>query len=172
MTTILTSLVRRFVLDQFDDEYVSTMGAKVSKKEVLLPLSKNRRMRVDMMIWDVMGEKNVAELYTESQFKGVQGILAVADVTRRKALDSIDDWTSSVRPVTGNVPVHILASKMDLEDRFETERREVSKRSRSMGCPFMFTSAKTGRIVERALGEMARWILFANSKTEVPITAQ
>ena len=29
-----TSLVRRFVLDQYDDSYISTLGAKVMKKDV------------------------------------------------------------------------------------------------------------------------------------------
>lgn len=129
-----TSLIRRFVLDQFDDEYVRTIGAKVSKKEVFLPLTENRRMRVDMMIWDIIGERNVAELYMESQFKGVQGILAVADMTRRDTLDGIDGWTSSVRYAAGDVPIYILANKMDLENALEVERMEVSKHSRGMGC--------------------------------------
>src|SRR2546426_12838573 len=31
-----TSLARRFVLDQFDDRYLPTMGAKVTKKEIVL----------------------------------------------------------------------------------------------------------------------------------------
>ncbi|MCK4457428.1 MAG: GTP-binding protein [Thermoplasmata archaeon] len=165
-----TSLVRRFVLDQFDDAYVKTIGAKVSKKEVFIPLPHNRRMRVDMMIWDIIGERNVAELYMESQFKGVQGILAVADMTRRETLDGIGGWTSSVRHVTGNVPVYILANKMDLENALEVERMEVSQYSRRMGCPFTFTSAKTGRNVERAFSELARWILSAKDKKEMAVT--
>ena len=167
-----TSLVRRFVLDQFDDEYVRTIGAKVSKKEVFLPLTENRRMRVDMMRWDVMGEKNVAELYMQSQFKGVQGILAVADMTRRETLDSIDDWTTSVRHAAGDVPVYILANKMDLENALEVERMEVSKHSRSMGCPFMFTSAKTGKNVERAFSELARWIVSERGRKGTLVAPQ
>ena len=31
-----TSLVRRYVLDQYDDSYISTLGAKVVKKDVSL----------------------------------------------------------------------------------------------------------------------------------------
>src|SRR3989337_971296 len=31
-----TCLIRRFVHDQFDDRYISTLGAKVSKKELLV----------------------------------------------------------------------------------------------------------------------------------------
>ncbi len=150
-------------MDQFDDEYVRTIGANVSKNEVFLPLSKNRRTRVDMMIWDVMGGRNVAELCMMSQFKGMQGILAVADVTRRETLDSIDDWTSSVRRVTGNVPVHILANKTDLENQFDSDRKDVAKYSRRIGSPFIFTSAKTGMNVERGFHELAQWILSKKS---------
>ncbi|MBI4417089.1 MAG: GTP-binding protein, partial [Euryarchaeota archaeon] len=29
-----TSLIRRYVLDEFDDRYIVTLGAKVSKKEL------------------------------------------------------------------------------------------------------------------------------------------
>ena len=167
-----TSLIRRFVLDQFDDEYVRTIGAKISKKEILVPLSKNRRMRVDMMIWDIIGEHNVAELYMESQFKGMQGILAVCDVTRDGTLSSIDDWTSSVFNVAGKVPTYIIANKMDLEDDFEIERMDVADYSRGVGSPFLFTSAKTGNNVERAFFELSQRILSHKDKKRVSTTTQ
>ncbi len=35
-----TSFVRRYVVDQFDDRYISTLGAKVTKKELLLDIPK------------------------------------------------------------------------------------------------------------------------------------
>ena len=166
-----TSLIRRFVLDQFDDEYVRTIGAKVSKKEVFLPLTGNRRMRVDMMIWDIIGERNVAELYMESQFEGMQGILAVCDVTRNGTLSSIDGWTSSVFDVAGKVPTYILVNKTDLEDRFEIERSAVVKCSKSLGSPFIFTSAKTGENVGRVFSHLAERILFGKDMKEVAIAA-
>ncbi|MCJ2555890.1 MAG: GTP-binding protein [Candidatus Thermoplasmatota archaeon] len=154
-----TSLIRRFVLDQFDDKYAKTIGAKVSKKEIHLALPRGKHMRVDMMIWDVMGERNIAELYLQAHFKGMQGILAVADVTRADTLRSIDEWTASVREVAGDVPVYVLVNKMDLEDEFDMELVDVSKYSRGLGSPFAFTSAKTGKNVEKAFIELADWIL-------------
>ena len=154
-----TSLIRKFVLDQFDDKYAKTIGAKVSKKEIHLALPKGRHMRVDMMIWDVMGERNIAELYLQAHFKGMQGILAVADVTRADTLKSIDEWTASVREVAGEVPVYVLVNKIDLEDEFDMELADVSKYSRGLGSPFTFTSAKTGKNVEKAFIELADWIL-------------
>ncbi|MEE9506324.1 MAG: Rab family GTPase [Thermoplasmata archaeon] len=167
-----TSLIRKFVLDQFDDAYVKTIGAKVSKKEVFIPLPHNRRMRVDMVIWDILGERNIADLYMESHFKGMQGILAVCDLTRNETLRSIDGWKSSVFHVTGKVPVCIIANKSDLEDRSAMDKKEVARYSRGMGSPFFFTSAKTGMNVERAFGELAKWILSTGDRRRVSLVAR
>ncbi|MFQ6060387.1 MAG: Rab family GTPase [Thermoplasmata archaeon] len=166
-----TSLIRRFVLDQFDDRYVRTIGAKVSKKEISLPLSKSKRLSVDMMIWDILGEKDIADLYIESHFKGMQGVLAVCDVTRNGTLSSINGWTSSVFHVAGKVPTYILVNKADLEGQFEIEKSDVRKHSKSLGSPFIFTSAKTGKNVERAFYELAQRILFKKDRKGVSIIA-
>jgi small GTP-binding protein len=155
-----TSLIRRFVLDQFDDRYVKTIGAKVSKKEMNLPLSKEKRLRVDMIVWDILGEKSIADLYIESHFKGMQGILAICDLTRTETLNSVDGWASSVFHVTGKVPTYILANKVDLQGQFKVHKQDVAKCSKNLGIPYIFTSAKTGENVERAFHELAQRILF------------
>ena len=154
-----TSLIRKFVLDQFDDKYVKTIGAKVSKKEMLVPLPGGKQMRVVMMVWDIMGKRSIADLYMESHFKGMQGILAVCDVTRNETLRSLEGWKSSIFHATGKVPVCIVANKTDLEDQFDFDRKDVAKYSRGIGSPFIFTSAKTGMNVERGFHELAQWIL-------------
>ncbi|MEE9490525.1 MAG: Rab family GTPase, partial [Thermoplasmata archaeon] len=167
-----TSPIRKYVLDQFDDAYVRTIGAKVSKKEVFIPLPHNRQMRVDMMIWDILGERNIADLYMESHFKGMQGILAVCDLTRNETLKSIDGWKSSVFHVAGRVPVCIIANKSDLEDESAMDKKDVARYSRGMGSPFLFTSAKTGMNVERAFGELATWILSRGDGKRVSLVAR
>ncbi|MBI4739767.1 TniB family NTP-binding protein, partial [Candidatus Woesearchaeota archaeon] len=53
-----TSLIRRFVLDQYDDRYLATIGAKVSKKVVTVQVpEKNIEAELTVMIWDIMGQK-------------------------------------------------------------------------------------------------------------------
>jgi len=87
-----TSLVRRYVLNMFDDHYITTIGTKVSKKEVrVFQPEKDRVVDVDMTIWDIMGEKGFRELLREAYFYGANGILAVCDSTRRRTLDDLDD---------------------------------------------------------------------------------
>ena len=78
-----TSLIRRFVLENFDDKYIQTLGTKVSKKELSAPnVDPSGDMKIDMTIWDIMGQKGFRELLKEAYFYGAKGILAVCDSTR------------------------------------------------------------------------------------------
>ena len=87
-----TSLIRRYVLNMFDDHYITTIGTKVSKKEVrVFNPEKDLLVDVDMTIWDIMGEKGFRELLKDAYFYGANGILAVCDLSRRRTLDDLDD---------------------------------------------------------------------------------
>ncbi|MFA5896673.1 MAG: ADP-ribosylation factor-like protein, partial [Thermoplasmata archaeon] len=103
-----TSLIRRYVLDMFDDQYLTTIGTKVSKKElrVFSPV-RDLLIDMDMTIWDIMGEMGFRELLKDAYFYGATGILAVADLTRRKTLDDLDDWIDGVEQIVGRVPILI-----------------------------------------------------------------
>ena len=110
-----TSLVRRYVLDQFDDRYITTLGAQVMKKEVRLEDPKlGGPMIVDLTTWDVMGQPSFRELLREAYFSGAQGILAVVDLTRRETLDNLPPWIEAVVRTVGPVPLVVAANKADL----------------------------------------------------------
>lgn len=152
-----TSLVRRYVLDQFDDRYLRTIGAKVSKKVIYLDPT-DESLRVDMSIWDVIGQKELARSSMEKYYKGVQGILAVVDITRKRTLEDIQEWISDVSEIAGVVPVHLLINKVDLVAQFAVEKEEVVNLSMEIGSPVVFTSAKTGENVEKAFANLASHI--------------
>src|SRR2546426_7045042 len=48
-----TSLIHRFVSGAFDESYIRTLGAVVSKKTVALGSMQGRPVQVDMMILDI-----------------------------------------------------------------------------------------------------------------------
>lgn len=154
-----TSMVRRFVLDEFDDRYVTTLGAKVSKKELAVDIpERDRKVQIDMTVWDIMGEKGFRELLQDAYFQGARGILAVADLTRYSTLKELDDWVTSVFRVGGEVPVVYAINKQDLADEVLIlyGEKEVAQHAKAFGAPWLYTSAKTGENVEasfRALGE-------------------
>ena len=71
-----TSLIGRYVYDIFSDKYLPTIGTKVTRKELLLRYpSKRLQVKMDAMIWDIMGQKLFKSLLHESYFIGARGIL-------------------------------------------------------------------------------------------------
>lgn len=154
-----TSLIRRFVLDDFDDKYIQTLGTKVSKKELVTQApDSSGELKVDMTIWDIMGQKGFRELLKEAYFYGAKGILAVCDVTRRRTLEDLDDWIEGVYSVTGRIPIEFLANKVDLKDEGEVGEEEMVQAARAYDSPFRFTSAKSGVNVEIAFQSLAERI--------------
>ena len=155
-----TSLIRRFVLDDFDDKYIQTLGTKVSKKELTLRESDGHgTLKIDMTIWDIMGQKGFRELLKEAYFYGAKGILAVCDATRRHTLDDLDDWIEGVYSVTGRIPIDYLANKADLRDERQIGEDELAQAARAYDSPFYFTSAKSGLNVEAAFKSLGERIV-------------
>jgi len=154
-----TCLIRRFIHDQFDDRYISTLGAKVSKREIVVKSPKgDGEVAIDMTIWDIMGEKGFRELLKEAYFHGAQGILAVCDITRKDTLHELNDWIAAVNRVTGSIPVQFLANKADLKDQAKLTEDEVRQVADTHKSPYLFTSAKTGENVEAGFLRLAEMI--------------
>jgi len=85
-----TSLIRRFVQDEFDDRYITTLGAKVSKREMAFEAKDRTKIHMDMTVWDIMGEKGFRDLLKEAFFHGAKGVVAVCDLTRYSTLKELD----------------------------------------------------------------------------------
>ena len=155
-----TSLIRRYVLDMFEDLYIATLGAKVTKKGLLLPkFDGGNDIKVNLMIWDIMGEKGFRELLKEAYFHGARGILAVCDVTRKDTLLELKNWIDSVTKVTGEVPIRFVANKIDLKDEAQFGEDDVRELSEEIGSSYLMTSAMTGDGVEQIFEEIARLIV-------------
>ena len=153
-----TSLIRRFVLEDFDDKYIQTFGTKVSKKELTVAHVDGESVKVDMTIWDIMGQKGFRELLKEAYFYGAKGVIAVCDVTRKTTLDDLDDWIEGVYSVTGKIPIQFMANKWDLKDQAELGEEELVQATKAYDSSFFFTSAKTGESVETAFQNLAERI--------------
>jgi small GTP-binding protein len=155
-----TSLVRRYVMNMFDEQYITTIGTRVSKKEIRVDMpEQNLHVQVDMMLWDIMGEKGFRELLKDAYFYGANGILAVADITRRRTLEDLDDWIDGVEPVIGKVPVLLVVNKIDLSPSAQFRDRDVAQFAKAYESEFFLASAKTGNQVEPAFSRMASLVV-------------
>lgn len=155
-----SSLIRRYVVNLYDDYYLTTLGTKVTKKELKVPFdTADLMVRLDLGIWDIMGQKSLRELLQDAYFGGANGILCICDMTRRVTLDGLDEWIARVRRVAGRVPIVACINKKDLSGRAEFGPAEIEAFTARIGCPYFLTSAKTGENVEAAFQRLGALIV-------------
>lgn len=150
-----TSLIRRFVLDEFDDKYIHTVGTKVTKINLTIPQGVDTEVNMDMAIFDIMGQKGFKDMVKETFFLDAQGLVAVSDLTKRASLDALQDWIATALEVAGDVPVYLLVNKTDLRDKAEFGEEAIQKAAKPWEASIIYTSAKTGESVDDAFNALA-----------------
>ncbi len=159
-----TSLIRRFVVDQFSDDYITTVGTKVSKKDVQV-VHKGQPMDMVMQIWDVLGQRGYAGVQ-ETALKGAKGALMVYDTTRDDTRRSLEDyWVPMLWRLIGKIPVIFVGNKSDLiPDRLKAHELlgYLTQRYEAVG---LLSSAKTGERVEETFIQLAGDIVMNLGKT-------
>lgn len=154
-----TSLIRKFVLNEFDDRYLTTVGTNVSKKVIQLPIPQaGLTVDMDLVIWDIMGQRDYRDLLTDRYFEGAQGLLAVADLTQMETLHALYDWIDRADRVASQVPVVLAMNKADLVPSSEEAERAARTLADAFRGDFLMTSAKTGANVEKAFTRLAALI--------------
>jgi small GTP-binding protein len=163
-----TSLIKRYVFDQFSDGYITTIGTKVTKKEIKLkhPLTKDD-YNATMMIWDIMGQRGFREILKEAYFYGTQGAIAVCDVTREDTLKRLDEWIETLQQIAKEVPVVFMGNKCDLVDEAQLSYNDIKNFSSKYKDSTVFlSSAKTGINVNLAFKTLAEVILKRQAENQ------
>jgi small GTP-binding protein len=157
-----SSLIRRYVLDEYDERYTATLGTKITKRTMTVAHPKEgRRVAVNLIIWDIMGAPSLRDLLKEAYYHGAHGVLGVVDLTREETLRELDAWSRSIRTVAGSVPTYVVVNKADLEAQARIGRDTVEAFCRERGYPWSYASAKTGAGVEEAFEGLVRQVLSA-----------
>ena len=154
-----TSLIRRFVLNEFEERYVTTIGTRVSKKQVSVPVKGEDPVMVDLLVWDIMGQMGFRELLQDRYFQGAQGVLAVADITRPETLDDVYIWIDQIDRIAGSLPIVLALNKVDLPKEKHIPESTVRKFERAFDCEVVRTSAKTGENVEEVFWRLSRFMI-------------
>ena len=151
-----TSLVQQFVRSVFSEKYLTTVGVKVDKKDVVVDDTP-----VNLLIWDIHGE-DITQDVSPSYLRGSSGYILVADGTRRETLDAAEDLSRRVTDALGPVPSVLLINKSDLDAQWEVDDTAIGGMNRA-GRSILKTSAKTGAGIEDAFALLARQLLATNS---------
>jgi len=156
-----TSLIRRYVLDVFDDKYIATIGTKVTKREVEVKNPESGAPNhVVLLIWDIMGQPSFREVLREAYFYGVEGALAVCDVTSKESLGELRYWIKAMTATTGKVPIVFLGNKCDIREETRVPYQDLEVFAKKHDSSAMLTSAKTGYNVEQAFATLVDMMLY------------
>ena len=155
-----TSLIKRFVHNSYDDKYIRTVGTKVTKKELRMEgFGDNGPMEVQLLIWDIVGERSFRQLLQESFFYGTQGIIGTCDLTKEKTLSELSNWMDFVMRITDTIPVVFLGNKNDLPGQQVSLNDINNFATKYENSHAYITSAKTGHNVELAFKTLGKKIL-------------
>lgn len=164
-----TSLIRRFVFDKFDDAYISTIGSKVTKKEMVIPKD-GKETDLRLMIWDILGREGYTATHSRT-FAGVHGAILVCDMTRRETLKTLERyWIPLLFDVVEHVPLVFACNKNDLSGDCVFEQDDLVAIASRYNSGFkkelpanlatcFSTSAKTGEDVESVFESLGHMVL-------------
>ena len=98
-----TSIVRRFINDNFSASTESTIGAQFCSKtvDVYPSLNDNTPVKVKLQIWDTAGEekfRSVAPIY----YKNTSAVAMIYDVTDIDSFRSLQKWYEEVEASYSN----------------------------------------------------------------------
>ena len=162
-----TSLRRNYMGEGFRAEYLMTIGADFSVKEVPY-----EDYQLNLQIWDLAGQPRFSDV-RGAYYAGSYGALVVFDITRPETFDNIDFWINELIKYNNNklVPMIIIGNKSDLRGEAPKETQVPKQTAMAYAqtltewsdfkVQYIETSAKTGQNVHRAFETLVDTIYYA-----------
>lgn len=160
-----TSLIKQFVDRQFKDEYLVTIGVKLSRKLIRLAASNNserQEQEIELIIWDIEGQGKFSSV-SSTYLQGASGAIIVSDLTRPETITNVSEHielVSSLNPK--GIGIIVALNKADLLDERQIENS--LKTNQFSNYPQVLatyvTSAKTGQNVEKIFKKLAEYLIL------------
>ncbi|MHA2248940.1 MAG: Rab family GTPase [Candidatus Kariarchaeaceae archaeon] len=176
-----TSLRRSYLGEKFQSNYLSTIGADFSFKQV-----ETEEGIISSAIWDLAGQDDYYNVHPQ-YYRGAAGAMIVYDVTNVESYEKISEWLERYSSNSGfpDAPILIIGNKTDLlkEEEIEAFKEKQVKLIEQLKATFSntstiissFTSAKTAKNVEESfyklLLEIIHWQRAGKKeKEEIKVT--
>ncbi|KAJ6237154.1 ras-related protein rab-5c [Anaeramoeba flamelloides] len=144
-----SSLVFKFVKDQFFENQEPTIGASFLTKTIRFST-----YEVKLQIWDTAGQERYESL-APMYYRGASGAFIVYDISRPPTFQKAKFW---IKELLANgqsgITIFLVANKSDLEHKVDSIM--ASKFCEENGLFYIETSAKTGNNVVPVFEEMAK----------------
>jgi len=154
-----TSLVNKYVTNQFQLNYIPTLGVNVMIKDLDI-----NGKTIQLLIWDVGGQdkwQRVRNMY----YRGSRAAIAVYDTTDPHTLEKIPELVAEYNDAIKDTKKFetvwtLIGNKIDLSSNRKVDIKQGEEmKDKIKASNFYETSAKTGENVEDAFTQVAKELL-------------
>lgn len=158
-----TSIMKRYIHDEFNDDYKSTIGV-----DFLTTKTKIKDLEVKLVIWDVCGQSKWAD-FRKHYYLGTQVLLIVFDVTRERSFKNSYGWLLDYAQFMNvkNTVIFLVGNKNDLQFSIDQDIFKIYMgyfNQTSLEIPYVNTSAKTGENINELFGDAIKKLLLKEMK--------
>lgn len=152
-----TSLARRFAYNLFEERYISTIGVRVSRKTLAVPVERNV-VELTMILWDLAGSEEFNEI-SLSYLRGVAGAVLVYDLTRANTFAQLYNYVLNLYKVNPKAKLVVAGNKVDLVERHQLDLSAAEKFATELNAPLYLTSAKESHDVDEVFRHLGRLLV-------------
>jgi small GTP-binding protein len=132
-----SSLVLRFVTNNFKPYSESTIGASFMSKMIMVD-----GKPIKFQIWDTAGQEKYHSL-APMYYRGAAAAIIVYDITRSNTFKTLKNWVQELMSQgPPEIAIAIAGNKADLADQREVESSAATAYAQEIGAMYLETSAK------------------------------
>jgi small GTP-binding protein len=149
-----TSLILRYVRNQFHETMISTQGIDNYFKTIGID-----DLRIMLHLWDTSGQA-IFQPLRDSLYRGSDAAVLVFDICSKESFDKIENFKNEVTDKCGKSPYFILiGNKIDLEASRQVPSSIGLAFAQKHGMLYLETSCKHNLNVEKAFLELGKQLI-------------
>jgi len=141
-----TSVMRKYVTDEFKSDYKVTIGVHILKKEL---------KDLSLILWDIEGTKDI-KLINKSYLLGAHSFIITYDITRPSTFQNLETQIAELKINFPNTLIKVIGNKIDLIEKTAIHQDRDKK---IVSITDFLTSAKTGENIETLFNSIASELL-------------
>ena len=126
-----TNLLYQYCYQDFQENLKSTIGVDFYTKII-----KKNDLVLNLKLFDSAGQERFRAINT-SYYRNCDAVILVYDITARESFDAIPTYVSAIADKKQNVPILLIANKLDLESERKISKEEGKVLSIELGCLFL-----------------------------------
>ncbi|MHA1730040.1 MAG: Rab family GTPase [Promethearchaeota archaeon] len=149
-----TSLLRKYVKKQFEQQYLPTVGVNISKQPVAY-----KDKKFNLMCWDIAGQPQFFLLH-KVYYNGANGVIMMFDLTQSHTFTNVKNWYKElVKYNLKNIPIILVGNKTDLRKERKIIKPMAETLMDQLGISVYFeTSALDGTNINNVFKKMTSMI--------------